>query len=115
MFAVAGRPGSRVLAADRSTIEITRVCTLEQRNASSRLYGAICRAAAALGYRRAITYTLASESGASLRAAGFVLEERLQARASWASAGRPRYDANLWGDRALPDEPRIRWSRDLRA
>lgn len=36
------------------------------------LYGALCRAAKALGYREAWTYTLPHEPGTSLRAAGFI-------------------------------------------
>lgn len=39
--------------------------------ACTMIYGALCRAAKALGYREAWTYTLPGESGASLRAAGF--------------------------------------------
>jgi hypothetical protein len=35
------------------------------------LYGALCRAGKALGYNEAWTYTLESEPGTSLRAAGF--------------------------------------------
>lgn len=110
--AMAGRPLARAYD-DGRTIEVLRVCTLEQRNAASRLYGAVCRAAQALGYRRAITYTLATEGGASLRAAGFTLTEVLGPRTSWASRGRGRYDQNLWGDRVLPDAPRNRWERTL--
>jgi hypothetical protein len=50
---------------------IARVGTDGVRNGCSMLYGAICRAAAALGYSEAWTYTLPSEPGSSLRAAGF--------------------------------------------
>ena len=50
---------------------IARVATDGSRNACSMLYGAICRAAQALGCREAWTYTLPSEPGTSLRAAGF--------------------------------------------
>lgn len=39
--------------------------------ACTMIYGSLCRAAKALGYREAWTYTLPGESGASLRAAGF--------------------------------------------
>lgn len=39
--------------------------------ACTMIYGSLCRAARALGYREAWTYTLPGESGASLRAAGF--------------------------------------------
>ncbi len=110
--AIAGRPVSRNLD-DGRTVEITRVCTLGQRNANSRLYGALCRAAAALGYSRAVTYTLLSESGSSLRAAGFQQAEQLSQRTSWANPSRPRQDRTIWGERTLPDEPRVRWERVL--
>lgn len=40
--------------------------------ACSMLYGALCRAAKALGYHEAWTYTLPEEPGTSLRAAGFI-------------------------------------------
>lgn len=39
--------------------------------ACSMLYGALCRAGRALGYREAWTYTLPDEDGRSIRAAGF--------------------------------------------
>lgn len=70
--ACAGRPASRMLQ-DGETCEITRVAVVEgHRNACSFAYGALRRAAAALGYARVVTYTLADEPGSSLRAAGFV-------------------------------------------
>mgnify|MGYP001575998886 FL=1 len=109
---IAGRPVSRALD-DGYTIEITRVCTLGQPNAGSRLYGALCRAATALGYQRAVTYNLASESGSSLRAAGFVLVEVLGHRDTWATPSRPRQDVTLFGTAILPDEARNRWERRL--
>lgn len=40
--------------------------------ACTMLYGALCRAAKALGYREAWTYTLPHESGKTLKAAGFI-------------------------------------------
>lgn len=68
--AIAGQPIARKLD-DGLTIEIRRVCTDGTRNACSMLYGACCRAAKAMGYKRVVTYTLISEDGASLRASGF--------------------------------------------
>ncbi|GHU38141.1 hypothetical protein FACS1894105_11570 [Clostridia bacterium] len=69
-----GRPIARAND-DGYTAEITRCCVLEnERNANSKLYAAAIRAAKAMGYRRAITYTLPSESGASLKAVGFTLD-----------------------------------------
>jgi hypothetical protein len=89
---IAGRPVARHLQ-DGRTIEITRVSSDGTRNATSMLYGALTRAAFALGYTRVITYTQASEAGSSLRGAGFrVLAER-PARTGWHTASRPRDDA----------------------
>lgn len=70
--AIAGRPTSRHLD-DGLTIEVLRVCTDGTRNACSFLYGRVHRIARVMGYRKAITYTLASEPGDSLRAAGYTL------------------------------------------
>lgn len=81
--AMAGRPVARAFD-DGLTLEINRTCTDGTRNANSMLYGACWRAAKAMGYRRAITYTQADECGASLRAAGFVKVKDLPARPSWA-------------------------------
>jgi hypothetical protein len=111
--AIAGRPAARLID-DGATLEITRVCVLEDvPNACSRLYGAACRAAAALGYRRVVTYTLASELASSVRAAGFVADREVEARDSWARPGRPRADLNLFGERTRDVGPKRRWTRDL--
>jgi hypothetical protein len=111
--AAAGRPVAPALQDGRS-LEVTRVCVGPvTRNACSMLYGALCRAAAALGYQRMWTYTLESESGASPRAAGFVLDAVIEAR-SWAiESGRPHYDENLLGERISADERKLRWRREL--
>jgi hypothetical protein len=50
------------------------------------LYGAIWRAAKALGYTRAITYIQGDETGASLKAAGWRKVRDLPARGSWAES-----------------------------
>jgi hypothetical protein len=71
--ASAGRPLARTID-DGRTIEITRVCVKgTAKNACSMLYGALRRAAKALGYVKAITYTLREELGTSLKASGFQL------------------------------------------
>lgn len=86
--AIAGRPEARALdsGAHIPTIEVTRSCTTGTRNANSMLYGAIWRAAVALGYRRGVTYTQAGESGASLRAAGWKPVATLPPRGDWAES-----------------------------
>lgn len=68
--AIAGQPIARKLD-DGLTIEIRRVCTDGTRNACSILYAACAKAARAMGYKRIVTYTLVSEPGTSLLAAGF--------------------------------------------
>lgn len=67
---IAGRPVSRHLD-DGLTLEVTRLCTTGERNACSMLYSAAARAAKAMGYRKIVTYTLDTEDGASIRAAGW--------------------------------------------
>jgi hypothetical protein len=102
--ATAGRPVARMLD-DGLTLEVTRTCTDGTRNANSKLYGAIVRAATALGYARCVTYTQHDESGASLRGAGWTPVQNLPARAGWTAPSRPRADIGS-GNVA-----RIRWER----
>ena len=68
--AIVGRPVSRYLD-DGWTLEVNRLCTDGTHNACSMLYAAAWRAARAMGYHKLITYILDSESGTSLKAAGW--------------------------------------------
>jgi hypothetical protein len=88
--AMVGRPVAR--AYDTGYIaEVNRTCTDGCPNANSSLYGAAWRAAKAMGYRTAITYTQDGESGVSLRAAGWRKVREIPARGSWAeSSGQGR-------------------------
>ncbi len=100
--AIVGRPVARALQ-DGWTAEVTRCCTDGARNACSMLYGAAWRAARAMGYRKLITYTLAEEGGASLKAAGF----RCIGAAgggSWDCPSRPRIDTH-------PMQQKLRWEQ----
>lgn len=99
--AIAGRPVSQVLQR-RGYCEIVRVCVLPGvRNGCSMLYARCRRIAQQMGYTRTISYTLPSEGGASLRAAGFVPEAQT-AGGSWNRRLRPRIDTH-------PTDPKIRW------
>lgn len=111
---IAGRPIARKLD-DGKTVEITRVATMGEKNACSKLYGALCRAAMALGYSKAITYTLAEEPGCSLRAAGFEKDAEIPARAAYSTPGskRQRVQVDLFGQETRPPGPKIRWVREL--
>lgn len=95
--AVVGRPVARGFD-DGLTLEVTRLCTDGTRNACSKLYGAAWRAAKALGYKKLITYTLASESGDSLRAAGWKVTHEVRGR-SWTTPSRPRVDKHPLQDK----------------
>lgn len=110
--AVASRPVAQALQ-DGRTIEVTRVCTLGDHNAASRCYGALCRAAKALGYARAVTYTLADEPGTSPRAAGFTKAGEVAGGRSWRGRASSAYPENLLGEAATPVEGKVRWERML--
>lgn len=112
--AVAGRPIARRLQ-DGETVEITRTCVVDAPNANSMLYGALCRAAFALGYRRVLTYTLVEEPGISLRAAGFVRDAEVPASAAWVRNDGGRYQHDLFGNERRPAGPKVRWVRERAA
>jgi hypothetical protein len=98
--ATVGRPVARMLD-DGWTLEVNRLCTDGTPHVASKLYAACWRAAKALGYRRLITYTLASESGTSLRAAGWREVYRTKG-GSWDTPSRPRVDTH-------PTEQKTLW------
>lgn len=85
----AARPVSRNLD-DGFTIEVVRCCTDGTFNACSFLYSRIARISKEMGYRKIITYILDSESGSSLKAAGWKFEAETQGNRSWNCPSRPR-------------------------
>ena len=85
-----GRPVARGLD-NGKTLEVTRLCTDGTRNAASKLYGWARREAKRRGYNRIVTYILNSESGISLRAAGWHEVTFVKGR-SWNCVSRPRND-----------------------
>ena len=101
--AMAGRPVARHFD-DGLTLEINRTCTDGTSNANSMLYGAVRRAAWAMGYLRCVTYTQADESGSSLKAAGFVKVKDLPARGIWLSTKMIKRDPVGFGG-----VPRVLW------
>ena len=88
--AIVGRPVSRYLD-DGATLEVNRLCSTGEKNVCSFLYGAAARAAKALGYQRIITYTLDTEPGTSLRAAGWECRG-LAGGKRWTGQRRPAAD-----------------------
>lgn len=106
--AITGRPVARELD-DGLTCEVTRLCTDGHPNACSMLYSASLRVAKSKGYRRGLTYILASEDGGSLRAAGWRLLWNVKGR-SWDCQSRPRTDKHptedkqAWGWGSWPEK-----------
>lgn len=101
--AIAGRPVARMLD-DGNHLEVLRLATDGTANACSMLYGAVARAGVAMGYpkRHILTYILESEPGASLRAAGWVVDLEAAGGGSWSKPSRPREDKH-------PIERKQRW------
>ncbi len=94
-----GRPVARHFD-DGYTAEVTRCCVDGTANACSMLYAAAWRAARAMGYRKIITYVLASETGSSIKAAGWKTLYSVKGR-SWDTPSRPRVDKHPTEDKTL--------------
>lgn len=97
--AICGRPVARRLD-DGKTLEVNRLCTDGCSNACSALYGACVRIAREMGYHKVITYILASENGASLKASNFVCE---------GEAGGEIWTGSRKRDNGVPREKKTRW------
>lgn len=95
-----GRPVARN-SDDGYTAEVTRCCTDGTKFACSKLYAAAWRAARAMGYRRMVTYTLATEPGTSLVAAGWKSLYQTKDNLSWDRPSRPRVDRHPLGAKTL--------------
>lgn len=99
--AIVGRPVARRLD-DGETAEVTRLVVREGiPGAASFLLARVRRACGPMGYRRVLTYTLPSESGASLRAAGWLCTGPAGG-GRWSRAARPRDDDH-------PTQTKLRW------
>ena len=97
---IVGRPPNQFAGNRRQMVEVTRLVTDGTPNACSMLYGAAARVARHLGYTHIQTYVLASESGVSLKASGWVHEGRASPP-SWHSRPGRRTDTTgrkeRWG------------------
>ena len=91
---------------DGYTLEVLRTCVLDgYKDACSKLYAAAWRAARAMGYKRLITYTLISEPGTSLKAAGYhVIGQTEYKPKGWDVPSRPRVMAERY-----PTEQKYIW------
>lgn len=105
--AIVGNPLSATLM-DGFTAEVLRTCVLPNplKNINSFLYGACRRIWFEMGGRKLITYTLTSESGKSLKGAGWTLQAEIRG-----------HSAVTWGksdhlertEQAIIALPKYRW------
>ena len=102
--AIVGRPVSRYLDGGL-TLEVNRLCTTGEKNVCSMLYAAAARAAKAMGYRKIITYTLDTEPGTSLRAAGWTCKGRAGGK-RWTGKRCPAVDL-------CPPQMKLRYEKQL--
>jgi len=102
-IAIVGNPIARNLM-DGLTAEVLRTCVRPDapKNTNSFLYGACRRIWQTMGGMRIITYTLQSESGSSLKGAGWNPTAETKP-GSWNREGRRRYEQPIY------KEVKIRW------
>lgn len=107
--AIVGRPIARLLD-DGNTAEVTRVCVVDNapKGACSFLYARCWRIWSAMGGKRLITYTLDTESGASLRGAGWRIVGQVKP-GGWDRDGRSRRWQPIYG------QQKIRWEMAMSA
>jgi hypothetical protein len=100
-----GRPVAR-MTNQREVLEVTRLVTDGTPNACSVLYSAAARIGKQLGYKKIQTFILDSESGVSLKAAGWKLDSN-SAGGDWTRESKP----NRRQDQ--PQTPKQKWIKIL--
>lgn len=106
--AIVGNPLSATFM-DGYTAEVLRVCTSEKAplGCCSMLYQACWRAWKAMGGNRLVTYTLKSESGASLRGAGWKIVGQTKAVADGWRKNDHLNDRREW--QPVMGQQKLRW------
>jgi hypothetical protein len=108
--AIVGRPTARLLQQNQPyAAELLRLCTAPDcpKGGASKLYARARRIWQLMGGTHFHTYTLARESGASLRGAGLKEAPGLVPAAVWTRPCRPRRS------RSLEAEAKLHWSEQL--
>ena len=95
--AIVGRPIARLLD-DGYTAEVTRCCVLDDapKGSCSFLYGRCWRIWQQMGGTRMVTYTLQTESGSSLKGAGWKIVGKTEG-GGWDREGREREWQPIYG------------------
>lgn len=108
--AIVGNPLSATYM-DGYTAEVLRVCVLPgaQKGANSFLYGRCWQIWQAMGGKRLITYTLATESGASLRGAGWKVLGQNKGHNDWEA--KSRMDGKTRSRQEIYGQLKLRWEK----
>lgn len=104
--AIVSRPINSEFQKDPHIAEVVRLVTDGTPNACSMLYAACWRAWRAIGGSRLITYTLATEPGVSLKAAGWKLMATTTGDRPWHESDR---GATLFPELNAQLGPKLRW------
>lgn len=102
--AIVGRPLARLLN-DAYTAEVLRACAVDAapKGTCLFLYGRCWRIWQQMGGRRMVTYTLTTDSGASLRGAGWKIIGESRPSGGWDRQGRARQWQSIYG------QQKFRW------
>jgi len=111
--AIVGRPVARNAGSPRKVAEVSRLVADGTPHVCSMLYAAAARACRAIGFERIQTYILDTETGVSLRAAGWEYEG-VAGGGQWKHTdGRPRRTdqptgmKGRWAKRLNDDQPEV--------
>lgn len=101
---IVGRPVARQ-SCQKSIAEVTRLVTDGTKNACSFLYSQAARAAREIGFSSIQTFILPSETGISLKAAGWKLLGKCKV-GNWHTREKRRKDQ--------PEMPKIKWQKQFK-
>ena len=113
---IVGRPVARRID-QASTVEVLRMCSDGTPHVCSLLYASAARAAKAIGYDKIITYTLDTEPGTSLMAAGWIVDGSVAAASGQGWKNRAGRVLPLLADqdpKKRPECAKVRWAKQLR-
>lgn len=99
---------------DGYTIELTRLCVREKspKGTCSFLLGKCCCIWRSMGGKKVITYTLESESGASLKGAGWTLAGTVKPHNRWTN--RSKVDGIERAHLQIYEVTKHRWEKDIK-
>ncbi|MFC2953137.1 XF1762 family protein [Marinicaulis aureus] len=111
--AIAGNPVSANFM-DGYTIELTRLCVKESapKGTCSFLISTCCKIWRTMGGTRVITYTLDTESGASLKGAGWKLADSVKPHKRWQN--KSRADGIMRSPLEIYKLTKLRWEKHLK-